>query len=90
MAMIICPKCKEPTDRLHRYNSGDAWMCPTCYVGMYCHPTPQTLWQRDIKETDNVLTFSDTSESKAFKDYLNKEFNRILYSNLEEHGKQFK
>jgi len=52
MATIICPKCKENTDRLHRYNSGDSWMCPTCYVGMYCSPTPQTQWPEP--STDNV------------------------------------
>lgn len=52
MATLKCPKCSEEVDRLHRYNSGDQWMCPSCYVGMYCHPTPQTQWPEQV---DNVL-----------------------------------
>ena len=44
MKTIKCPKCGHEACRLVRYNSGDVWMCPDCYLGLYLDHTPQTKW----------------------------------------------
>lgn len=43
---IECPSCHNLSDRLHRYNSGEPWLCPSCYIGRNCFPTPQTEWSK--------------------------------------------
>ena len=44
---IKCEHCGDMSDRLNRNGSGEAWICPPCYIGQNCFPTPQTKWATD-------------------------------------------
>jgi len=44
---IKCEHCGDMSDRLNRNGSGEAWVCPPCYIGQNCFPTPQTKWATD-------------------------------------------
>lgn len=47
---LKCPRCGSHTQKQHRYNNGDDWRCPECYIDLNCDHTPQTRWANEQRQ----------------------------------------